>query len=128
MSVDVIVYSDNGEEFHEDVSDVIDMILSDCMTAKEAIQRVVYVGKQVLPKISAKILADEVAESTSEWLYELIGEYSENYKSSHNDELQASIQSWLDKQDFKGWSVDCIREISIVHYITVAEIDEYYND
>lgn len=123
-----IVYSYNGEEFQEDSEYPIDESLQHCSGYEEALTAEIFVGESVRPDISGIDIASYVYERISDELYELVGEYSENFTVPNDKakQLENFLICWMDSLDFKCWTVKNVKEVPIIEFLTLDEIREYY--
>lgn len=120
------VYSMNGEDYKEEIGDIIDDIVSE-YTFEEAIDYHIDVGISRPPKISG--LSDIVFESILEQLWDQCGEYADNYTAKQSDlnELDEMLNAWAAKQKFNCYGVGNVKSEPLLNYISAEELKEYYD-
>lgn len=121
-------YSSNSEEYHDDIDAPLDEVLEACDNVEEAMQATISVGNAVRPNIKGGHLTDWLIEKIGEDLYACVGEYSEHYEvsKSDRDELNSFLTAWIDKQDFRCYSVENVKDVPITDFIEASEIVEYF--
>ena len=122
-------YSSNGEDFQEDFDCIVDDLLSDCKSIEEAFEATLYTAVSKRPTITGNWLANTVAGDIYDRLHQAVGEYADNYTISQADyaELEEFLTKWIDKQDFRCYRVENIKEIKLTDILELEDIKNYFS-